>query len=174
MQVIAISAKARHGKDTTAEILKELYEAKGKRVLITHFADLLKYICTKFFNWDGQKNEAGRTLLQQIGTNTIGRKYPDFWVNFIINILEIFKDTWDIVLIPDCRFPIEVEQLKRNFDTKVLRIVRPNFDNDLTETQKQHPSEIALDNYNFDFIIENNSSILDLKTKLKNYIDNIE
>ena len=44
-KVICISAKARHGKDTAAEILKEYLEHKGQRVLITHYADLLKFIC---------------------------------------------------------------------------------------------------------------------------------
>ena len=45
MKVICISAKARHGKDTAAEIMIEYLEMQGKKVLITHFADLLKYLC---------------------------------------------------------------------------------------------------------------------------------
>ena len=42
MKFIGISAKARHGKDASALILKEIYEAKGQKVLIAHNADLLK------------------------------------------------------------------------------------------------------------------------------------
>ena len=34
MKVICISAKAQHGKDTSAAILKEIYEANGKRVFL--------------------------------------------------------------------------------------------------------------------------------------------
>ena len=49
MKVICISAKARHGKDTAAEIMKEYLEMQGKKVLITHFADLLKYLCKSLF-----------------------------------------------------------------------------------------------------------------------------
>ena len=68
MKVLCISAKAQHGKDTAAGIIKEYLESKGKRVLIIHYADLVKFVCTKFFNCDGQKDEKGRTLLQYGGT----------------------------------------------------------------------------------------------------------
>ena len=63
MKVILISGKAQHGKDTSALILEEIYEAENKRVLITHYADLLKYICKQYFNWDGKKDEKTALLL---------------------------------------------------------------------------------------------------------------
>ena len=49
MKVIAISGKAQNGKDTTAGLLKSALEADGYKVLITHYADLLKYICKQFW-----------------------------------------------------------------------------------------------------------------------------
>ena len=73
MKVICISGKARHGKDTLAGILKTHLEDQGNKVLIAHFGDLVKYICEKFFDWNGQKDEEGRTLLQYVsvrGCNT--------------------------------------------------------------------------------------------------------
>lgn len=166
MKVILISAKAQHGKDTSALILKEIYEAKNKRVLITHYADLLKYICRTFFNWNGEKDNYGRTLLQQVGTNTVCAKQPDFWVDFIISILNLFNESWDVVIIPDCRFVNEIEKMRANFDTTLIRIVRPDFDNGLSEIQKQHLSETALDNFEFDHIVYNTGSLEDLKNKL--------
>lgn len=168
MKVICISAKAQHGKDTSAIILKEIYEAAGKKVLITHYADLLKYICKTFFNWNGEKDNYGRTLLQSVGTDIVGTKRPAFWVNFIIDILTLFENTWDIVIIPDCRYEIEINKMRDNFDTKVIRIIRPNFDNGLTEAQKQHASETALDNFNFDYVVNNSGNIWDLKIALSN------
>ena len=173
MRVICLSAKAQHGKDTTAIILKDIFEKKGYKVLITHFADLLKYICTQFFNWNGKKDIEGRSLLQKIGTDVVGKKDSNFWVDFLIKILKFFDNTWDVVLIPDCRFPQEVELLKQNFDTKIFRIIRPNFDNGLTIEQKNHISETALDNYKFDLIIENTGTTEDLKNKLLTLIGKI-
>ena len=172
MKVICISAKAQHGKDTSAVILKDIYEAEGKRVLITHYADLLKYICKTFFGWNGEKDDYGRTLLQQVGTNIVCAKQPDFWVDFIINILKLFEGTWDIVIIPDCRFVNEIENMQANFDTTVIRVVRPNFDNGLTPAQKAHPSEVDMDNYNFDFALLNNGSLESFQEKMNWFADN--
>ena len=170
MKVICISAKARHGKDTVAELLKESLENKGNKVLITHFADLLKYICKTFFSWNGEKDEKGRTLLQYIGTDVIGTKRPGYWVMFIIDLLRLFENEWDFVIIPDCRYPIEVNTMEKNFETILLRVERPNFDNGLTEAQKNHPSEVDMDGYDFDYLIYNDSDIRSLKTKVENFI----
>ena len=136
MKVICISAKARCGKDVSGAMLAEIFESYGKKVLITHYADLVKYICRTFFDWDGDKNEYGRSLLQRVGTDTIGKQYPDFWVDFLVKLFKVFENEWDIVLIPDCRYPIEYEGMKNNFDTDLIRIERPGFISNLTEEQK--------------------------------------
>ncbi len=172
MKICCISAKAQHGKDTAAKLIKERLEYKGQRVLITHYADLLKFICVKFFGWNEVKDEAGRTLLQYIGTDVVGAKNPAFWAEFIVSILNMFEGTWDYVLIPDCRYPIEVETMKKHFDTLVLRIERPDFDNGLTETQKQHASEVKMDNYNFDEVLFNSGTLESFRDKLNSFVDN--
>lgn len=155
MKVIALSAKSKHGKDFTAKYMKSKLESMGERVLITHFADLLKYICENFFDWDGKKDEYGRTLLQHVGTDIIRQEMPDYWVDFIISILKLFPNEWDYILIPDARFPNEIEKMKENFDTISVKIFRQNFTNDLTEEQQNHSSETALDDYKFDYILIN-------------------
>jgi hypothetical protein len=172
MKICCISAKARHGKDTAAEIIKEQLENRGHRVLITHFADLLKFICKQFFGWDGNKDEKGRTLLQYIGTDVVSAKNPAYWAEFIVDILKLFENEWDYVLIPDCRYPIEASTLKNVFDTIVLRVERPDFDNGLTEAQKKHPSEVDMDQYNFDVILYNDGSLDEFKVKLEQFTKN--
>ena len=166
MRVLCISAKAQHGKDTAATLIKEYLEANGKRVLIIHYADLVKFVCTKFFNWDGQKDEKGRTLLQYVGTDVISSQQPSYWVDFVISILKFFENEWDYVLIPDCRYPVEVTRMSTAFETQILRIERPNFESSLTEKQKQHVSETSMDNYFFDAIIYNDSTLESFKEKL--------
>ena len=166
MKVLCISAKARHGKDTAANIIKDYLEDQDKKVLITHYGDLIKFICKNYFNWDGQKDEKGRTLMQYVGTDIISSKQPAYWVDFVISILKFFESEWDYVLVPDCRYPIEAFRMVENFDTAVLRIERPGFKSDLTETQLQHPSETAMDNYAFDAIIYNDAGFDELREKL--------
>lgn len=171
MKVICISGKAQHGKDTVAKLIAQILEGYGNRVLITHFGDLLKYICKSFFKWDGKKDVKGRSLLQNVGTNNIRAKQPDFWVNFIAQVLSFFPDEWDFVIIPDCRFPNEYEVLKNNdIDTVLLRVERPGFQSQLTAEQLKHPSETALDDYNYDYKIVNNSTPFDLRKTLERVV----
>lgn len=175
MKIICISGKAQNGKDTTATIMAEVLKARGDRVLIAHFGDLVKYVCKTFFGWDGQKDEKGRTLLQYVGTDKIRAASPDYWANFIVSILDIFRDEWDYVLLPDCRFPNEYEIFKSyGMDAILVRVQRPNFNSPLTPEQQQHLSETALDNYNYDAIIINNSSIADLKVAVADFIEDIK
>ena len=166
MKVLCISAKAQHGKDTAACIIKDYLEAKGNRVLITHYADLVKFVCTKFFDWDGQKDEKGRTLLQYVGTDVISSQQPAYWVDFVISILKFFEDEWDYVLIPDCRYPVEVTRMKEEFETQLLRVERPNFVSGLTEKQLQHASEVSMDDYSFDSVVCNDSTLDSFRDKL--------
>ena len=170
MRVICISAKAQHGKDTAASLMKTYLESKGKKVLITHYADLVKFVCTNYFGWDGNKDEKGRSLLQYVGTDVISSQQPAYWVDFIISILKFFENEWDYVLIPDCRYPIEVERMKDSFDTRIIRIVRPNFNNGLTEVQQNHPSETVMDSFPFDTVILNDGGFKTLLAKLECYL----
>ena len=170
---ILCSGKARHGKDTSAEIIKENLEERGHSVLITHYADLLKFICKNFFGWNGEKDEAGRTLLQQIGTNSIRAQDPDYWVDFVANLIRMFPDKYSFVIIPDVRFPNEIDRIfDAGFPATHVRIVRPDFESLLTEEQKNHPSETALNDTEPDFLIKN-TTIPELKSQLQILCDTI-
>lgn len=172
---ICISGKAQNGKDTSAEIFKNELVNRGHSVLVIHQADLLKYICKSFFNWNGEKDEAGRTLLQQVGTNVIRKVEPDFWVDFIAKVTGFFKDTWDYIIIPDTRFPNELEKLKAD-DANVfhVRVIRKGFKSPLTKEQQQHPSETALDCIESDFTLLNDKGIDDLYGGVVSILDAIE
>lgn len=171
MKVICISGKARHGKDTTAEYLKEGLEEFGCSVLIAHYGDLVKYVCKTFFNWNGEKDTYGRTLLQHVGTDIIREQNPDYWVGFVRDMLLFFRDKWDYVLIPDSRFPNEVERMKdAGFDVLHIRVHRDNFVSPLTAEQQCHPSETAMDDVRADYCINNNGTLSDLRKTVAGFI----
>lgn len=175
MKVICISGKAQHGKDTTAAILKELLEADGKSVKIAHFADLLKFICKTYFDWDGQKDERGRHIFQYVGTDVIRAKSPDYWADFIVNFLSMFQEEWDYVLLPDCRFPNEYELFKYSgINTVLLRVERPGFVSPLTPEQQAHKSETALDGYRYDYVIQNDADLDKLRGALATFVVGLE
>ena len=149
-----VSGKAQHGKDTLALAAKEYLEDKGKRVLIMHYADYMKYIAKEYFGWNGKKDSVGRNLLQQLGTNLVRKVDENYWVDTAI------------------RFPNEIERMKEaGFNVLSLRVKRPNFDSPLLEEQQKHPSETALDNYSFDCVIMNDSTISNLSKKIQFLLD---
>jgi hypothetical protein len=178
MKIILLSAKAQHGKDSAANILKEIMEADGKKVLITHYADLLKYLCKTYFNWNGEKDDIGRTLLQRVGTDVIRKQNPDYLVSFISGFLNFFEKEWDYVLIPDCRFPNEIQtMIDEGWDVFSVRVNRTDFESVLTEEQKKHISETALDNYQFDYYLDSPSGLDNLRKeviKMYEYIKILE
>lgn len=175
MKVICISGKAQHGKDTTAGFLKERLEDQGYDVLIAHYGDLVKYVCKSFFGWNGAKDEYGRGLLQYVGTDVVREQEPDFWVAFLAKMLHFFREEWDYVLIPDSRFPNEIDYLRdAGLDVTHLRVIREHFQSPLTEEQQRHPSETALDHAAPDFYIHNNGTLDDLKAVIRDWLSDFQ
>lgn len=155
---ICISGKAGSGKDTVASLVKSCLSRYGYNVLIAHYADLLKYVCRTFLNWDGIKDEYGRGLLQFIGTDIVRKHEENYWVKFIADMIDMLPCDWDYAIMADARFDNEISYLQqRGFDVIHIRVDRKEFESALNEHQLNHASEISLDDYSANYIIENNS-----------------
>lgn len=168
MIIIGISGKAGSGKDASANILKTIAESRGKKVLITHYADLLKFICKQYLGWNGEKDEYGRHLLQFIGTEIFRDKVDkDYWVKFVLNMIVLFGYRYDYVIIPDVRFENEID-VPREHGQKVvhLQIRRPNAPI-LPDGESGHSSETVLDTMTPDCVIVNDGTFDDLVEKLR-------
>ncbi len=171
MRVICITGKAGHGKDTVASLLRDEFIARGQAVLITHFADLVKYVCRTFLDWDGEKDEYGRSLLQHVGTEDFRAYRADYWVGFIIDVLKIYPYRWDWVIIPDWRFPNEAgELINAGFDVRLLRVIRENSECEMLEEQRKHASENSLDGHRVDYTIHNDSDLDALAGRVKAFL----
>lgn len=180
MKIITLSAKAEHGKDFTATLLKEKLESLGKKVLIIRYADYLKFIAHTYFLNDEQrsnlksmwdKNEITRTVWQKLGTEKVRTKNPNFWVQIVSMFIKVFENDYDYFLIPDTRFPNEVQYLKeQGFKTIALYIERLYFENKLTQEQRLHPSETALNNYKFDYYIKVATGIENVQNEVNKFV----
>ena len=161
--VILLSGKAEAGKTTAANILKNIMEKdSGLRIITPSFGNYVKFIASKYYGWDGKKDENGRSLLQKIGTDSVRRKRPDFWVESVINLLDALDYDFDVAIIDDVRFENEISSFYSKTDYSVfsMRITRGEHENSLTPEQRKHESEVALDNYSlFDLYIENNAGV---------------
>ena len=130
-----------------------------------------------------------RLLLQLLGTEC-GRQiiHPNIWVNAVMSnykkeLIDYDRDelrnkysiygSFPDWIITDTRFPNEADAVKSR-DGINIRINRLN--KELLDTNEKfndefnkhhHPSETALDNYTFDYVIDNNGTIEDLIVKVK-------
>lgn len=163
MKILMISGKSGSGKDTFANIMREKLEKSNKKCITLHYADLVKYYLKQYYNWDGVKDEKGRTLLQQLGTNKVRAKFPDYWAETIAKFLAAIPDDFDCAFIPDARFPNEIEVVKQ-YNPNALSIRIERYDEEgnnyinpaFTQEQLIHPSETSLDDYeDFDYIVNN-------------------
>ena len=181
IKVIPVSGKAQHGKDSFGEALKaslmEGYGLTDSEVKIMHYGDFVKFIASAYGGWDGKKDEAGRTLLQVIGTER-GRYTVDplIWVKMVEASIGIFADTLKFVIIPDTRFPNEIEYFHNrtialhSVKTLPIRMERPDFDNGLTEEQINSLAENpVIINLNKEFIYPANALLLDSPWHVTNF-----
>lgn len=173
-QIYIICGKARNGKDTIADMIKEIYKEKNKDILNLQYSSYIKEYAKKISNWDGSEETKPRELLQVLGTQVIREKIDElFFVNKIIDDIKVYSYFFDAITISDARMKVEVEIPRQKFkNVTVIHVVRPNFDNGLTEEQKKHRTEIDLDDYeNYDYTIINEGTIEQLKEKVKQIVE---
>lgn len=152
--VVLISGKAGSGKDQLADTLRVVLSIEyGAVVHVLHYADVLKYILQSYSYWDGVKDIEGRTLLQTVG-DSFRVSNENFFVDFAINVIQSIKQDVDVILIPDTRFRNEIEKMKSVFQIVTVRVNRDDL-SDQSGSWRGHVSENELDNFPFDFFIEN-------------------
>ena len=148
--IYLMCGKAKHGKDTFSAFLKKAYEDNGKKIIVTQLSKYIKYYAREMTGWDLSEETKPRELLQQLGTSVI-REYlqkDDLFINRMIDDIDVFSCFYDAIIISDVRLKKEIHDLKVSYpNAKVVHIIRPDFDNDLTEEQKRHKTEIDLDDF---------------------------
>ena len=176
-KIYIIAGKARHGKDTFAGYLKEVYEENGKTAIVTHLSKYIKYFALEMTGWDLKEETKPRELLQQLGTGIIREKLGKemLFIDRMKDDIEIFSCFYDAIIISDIRLKIEIQELRKAFpDLKLVHIDRINFDNGLSEEQKKHKTEVDLDDFT-DYDVNIVNTTLDkLKEDAKKLYTDIE
>lgn len=130
-----------------------------------------------------------RDLLQQIGTDAMRNViHPNIWLNALfadygikdLNYFKAYPDNYDLPnwIITDVRFPNEAQAIKDRGGI-IIRVNRHTSVPEKTKVHMElkeditgiltvnHSSETELNNYSFDYTIENNGSIEELINKVK-------
>ena len=195
--ILGISGKAQAGKDTVCKMIaytiwyytfsqrlipfgidhykKCLRNYENMLTVIgyqhTFFAKALKECLSVILNTDLDKFEninfknsqidwlngmTVRELLQKFGTAIRNEVCDDFWVKVCL------KNCSEDCLISDVRFESEAEGI-RDIGGIIIRVNRDGAG------AGNHISETALDDYSFDYIIDNNGTEEDLLFKVKTF-----
>lgn len=170
-KVIMISGKAGSGKDTVANIIRNMGDYD-----VFAFADNLKdYVGMKYgiserllFTQEGKRQIINVDDEQISVRNLLIREAEmkrnedeSFWSRLVI-----YKaiETDSGVIISDFRFPAEYYEMKKYFeDVVTIRVNRPF---EMTEMVDSH-TEDQLENFQFDYILDNNSNIDYLKHQVE-------
>lgn len=124
-------------------------------------------------NWYEEKTPVTRSILQIYGTEIFrDRVSPTHWVDKVYN--RVTKSDVDVTFVTDTRFPNEIEVFDKEFlgnnglKAHSVKVVRG------TGIQDDHPSETALDDYDFfSYIVDNNGTLDDLRAAAKALVEDI-
>ena len=174
--IILIAGKARSGKSTVCQYFKEAFENMDRKVIVSPYTKYLKKYISDITGKEVTEDNKPRDLLQKISSDLIKERlgYHDFFIRRQIEDINIYSYFADVILIPDVRFPNEIDDIKKSFSNVIsIGVIRSDFVSDLTRKQQEDITETALDNYtNYDKIIENTSH-LNLEKEVRKLITEI-
>ena len=148
-KIFILSGKAKSGKNYVADIISDYY----KNSIQISYAYYLKQYVKKISNWDGLEETKPRTLLQSLGIDLIKKIDKELLIRRVMEDIKVYSYFFDVIIVTDARLKEEIIIPKNLFDCITIRI--NGKDNDLTLEQKNHITETDLDNYKFDYVINN-------------------
>ena len=171
MKIIIINGAANRGKDQFVEFFKKHYKHK---CINWSTIDKVKKIAKRNFGWNGKKTEPARKFLSDI--KRIWTEYNNGPYNEIVN--KIFnhydklnkKDQKNIVYFIHCREPQEIDKFVNKFNDSCITVLIKRDDREIPDNE----SDKNVENFDYDFIIENNGTKDDLEKKALNFIDELK
>lgn len=154
MNLFLISGKAGSGKNEVAMLIKR----RLSKTVITSFSKYIKLFALELTDWDGRDFDKPRVFLQEMG-DKLRAIDEDFLTKRIVEDLEVYRrEGIDNVIISDCRLIHELEYFKalNKVNVYTIRVNCDKSSRNLNSDEKNHHTEVELDNYDlFDFVIDN-------------------
>jgi hypothetical protein len=199
IQKVALCGKANSGKNTTATLIAESLCKYPLEYKMMAFADPIKEMLLKMFPWADCEclygssklrnniiphkiDKDGKSLTYRqalIDLGKLGRIYnEDQWVDvFDHRIKNMCPATgitghsvgYKLIIATDVRYRNEFEYLKENgyFQIKIFR------DSDIIINDSSETNQDQIKNNEFDFILDNNGTLEDLKNNIKKIVSQI-
>ena len=185
--IILISGLKRAGKDTVGQMLNELipdssvehFAAPLKRIFATTYKLSLdkldelknneKVVCG--FRSPSERLCTGITVrgaLQRLGTEAMKAELGEsVWGDLLVK--KYLNSDKPIMIVPDFRFNSELIPI----ENAEIHYVKVRVNNPECVTTDLHPSETEWQNMKFDYTIENNGTLEELKEKVEAIVQDI-
>ena len=163
--IIGIGHQKRVGKDYLAKLLFTELEARGLRTGISHFADAMKNFASQLFGRYGLGDAALYDRypdLKEVPLACLGGKTPrDIWIAYANAMRAVHPTIWidgvlappgtrlEVQVIPDVRFPREVEAIKAQ-GGMIIKVHAPSL-----PLEKDGADDILANFKGWDAVIEN-------------------
>jgi len=157
-KIIIINGTGGAGKDTFVSFCSEI-----EKVLNISTVDKVKEAAAILVGWNGEKDEVSRKLLVDLKQLSIA--YNDAPTKYICGMAEKFKESHDNLMFIHIREAEEIEKAKKLLNAKTLLITNPRV-----QLITSNDSDGKVNEYEYDYYIENDGTLEDLKEKAKNFI----
>lgn len=168
-QVFVINGSGGVGKDTFVDLVTiELNNIMKRFYTVINFSsvDKVKQIA-KEIGWNGKKTEKDRRFLSDLKILT--SKYCDMPFQSMKEKFNEFQSNNDSVfLFLHIREPEEIVRSVKTFNAKTI-LIRRNSVKHITSNM----ADENVFNYNYDFVIDNDGTIKELKDKAKEFIKKV-
>lgn len=163
--IFIICGKARTGKNTVSDIIKNYY----KNSITFSYTKYLKEYAKMISNWDGSEENKPRELLQTLGTDVIKNQIDNkLLIRRTIEDINVLSHYKDVIIISGARRKDEIDDIKKIYDNVIaIKVYKDKLSDKLTDNENRHITETDLDDYNnFDYEINNDSNIDELRNKV--------
>jgi len=157
-QVIIINGTGGSGKDTFADFCSEF--AKVKNI---SSVDKVKEAAKALVGWNGEKDEKTRKLLVDLKQLSI--EYNDYPTVYAKKQYEEFKNSDLEYLFIHIREIEEIEKVKKLLNAKTMLVRNPRV-----ALITSNNSDANVYKYEYDYIIENDGTLEDLRQKAKEFV----
>lgn len=168
-RIFIINGSGGVGKDTFVELIStELNDRLRKFHTVVNFSsvDKVKEIAKKI-GWNGKKEERDRKFLSDLKILT--SNYCDMPFKSMEEEVNKFKDNNENqVMFLHIREPEEIERAVREFNAQTILIVRDSIKHITSNMADQN-----VFNYNYDFVVENNGTKIELNNKAKRFVEEV-
>ena len=160
--IYVLSGKAGSGKSFVATRMKNFLSSRGLKCIDIAYASYLKNYIKNITGWDGNEDTKPREFLQQLGVELIkNRINSTMLIDRVVDDILVYSYFFDVIIISDARFVEEIETIRNKFsNVVVIKVI--GSPNNLSDSERAHVTETALDNYNnYNFVINNYGDNLD-------------